>query len=262
MKRRCFGIAALLFPLLALVVRAAPAVESRGVQVTPSTIEMGAFYGGAKVHIGGTADASSKIIILVRGPSTAEVFNKVSRVGPIWVATGKVTISGVPVLLLIFSSDPIESSLNAAAIDRYQLNFAALMKTVEIATPAPDRDRIASDFLAFKAQRGTYRISFGSVELGVAGQGELPYTLDFEMPRGAAPGEYQVTVLECRNGDVAHQSQVALKLAEVGFPALIARLAREKAALYGFISVLIAMVAGFGIDFIAARIFKRRAAAH
>jgi hypothetical protein len=53
-----------------------------------------------------------------------------------------------------------------------------------------------------------------------------------------------------------------LAVVEVGFPALVARLATERASLYGIISVIIAMAAGFGIDFIASRIFKRRVAAH
>jgi hypothetical protein len=82
------------------------------------------------------------------------------------------------------------------------------------------------------------------------------------MPRSAKPGKYQVSVLDCRNGEVDKQSDADLGLVEVGFPALVARLAKEQASLYGIMSIIIAMVAGFGIDFIASRIFKRKAAVH
>ena len=262
MKSRQRLLLALPFLVVALFAHAAAALEPTTMKVLPSTVELGTLYGGATVHVVGMAGAGRKIIVVVRGPSAAEIFNKLSRVGPIWVNTGKITISGVPALLLIFSSEPVETSLNTAAIDNYQLSLGSLKKHMQIETKVPGRDRIADDFLAFKAHRATYRIAPGSVQLGVPNQGELPYNLDFEMPRSAKPGKYQVSVLECQDGQVAKQSDVDLMLVEVGFPALVARLAKEQASLYGIISVITAMLAGFGIDFIASRIFRRKAAAH
>ncbi|MFZ0960191.1 MAG: TIGR02186 family protein [Terriglobia bacterium] len=261
MKQRNLLFLTLQFLVLALLAQGATALDPTRPKVTPPTVGMGTFYGGAKVHVAGVAEAGSKVIVVVRGPSVAEVFNKLGRVGPIWVNTGKVSISGVPALLLVFSSESLNTCLNAAALDRYQLDLESLKKHMRIETKAPDRDRVADDFLVFKAHRATYRITSGSVHLGAPDQGELPYSLDFEMPRSAKPGKYQVSVLECRKGEVANQSDVDLGLVEVGFPALVARLAKEQASLYGIMSIIIAMVAGFGIDFIASRVFKRKAAA-
>jgi hypothetical protein len=39
-------------------------------------------------------------------------------------------------------------------------------------------------------------------------------------------------------------------------------LAMQRPAIYGVISVVIAMLAGFGIDFLASRLFKRKVAVH
>ena len=261
MRRQNPLVLTLQFLLLSLLAQTAAAVEPAKVKVTPPTVEMGTFYGGAKMHVAGMAGAGSKIIVVVRGPSAAEVFNKVGRVGPIWVNTGKVTISGAPSLLLIFSSEPVNTCLNSAAIDQYQLDLGSLKKHMQIETKAQDRDRIADDFLAFKARQGNYRINSVSVQMGALAQEGVPYSLDFEMPRSATPGKYQVSVLECRDGEVVNQADVDLAVVEVGFPALVARLAKERASLYGIISVIIAMVAGFGIDFIASRVFKRKVAA-
>jgi hypothetical protein len=258
------GLLLLTLPLLlfSLFTQAAAALEPAKLKITPSTVELGTFYGGARMHIAGMAGAGCKVIVVVRGPSATEVFNKLGRVGPLWVNTGKVTISAAPSLLLIFSSEPVNTFLISAAIDRYQLNLGSLKKHIQIETKAPDRDRVADDFLAFKAHQGTYRIIPHSVQIGAPDQGGLPYNLDFEMPRAATPGKYQVSVLECPNGEVTDKSDVDLEVVEVGFPALISRLAKERASLYGIISILIAMVAGFGIDFIVFHIFKRKAAAH
>jgi uncharacterized protein (TIGR02186 family) len=250
------------FLVLSLFAQAAAALEPAKVKITPSTVELGTFYGGTPMRVAGIAGAGSKIIVVVRGPFTAEVFNKVGRVGPIWVNTGKVTISAAPSLLLIFSSEPINTCLNSAAVEQYQLDLGSLKKHMRIETKAQDRDRIADDFLAFKAHQGNYRIKSASVQMGTLAQEGLPYSLDFEMPKSASPGKYEVSVLECRDGKVVNKADLDLAVVEVGFPALVARLATERASLYGIISVIIAMAAGFGIDFIASRIFKRRVAAH
>lgn len=260
--RNLIVVLTLPFLLLSWLAPAAAADAPSQVQVTPRVLELGTFYGGAKVHVAGIAAADSKVIIVVRGPSTAEVFNKLGRVGPIWVSTGKVTISGVPALLLIFSSAPVNACLNPAAIDHYELDPKSLKTHMQIETKAPEHNGIADDFLAFQAHQKKYRFNSVSVQMGALTERGLPYSLDFDMPKAAGPGKYQVNVLECRDGNVVNKADVDLPLVEVGFPALIARLARARASLYGIMAVIIAMAAGFGIDFLAARLFKRKVTAH
>ncbi len=262
MSRRNPLLLTLPFLLLSLLAQTLAAVEPAKVEVTPSTVKTGTFYGGAKMRIAGMASAGNKIIVVVRGPSAARVFNKLGRVGPIWVNTGKVTISGAPSLLMIFSSAPLNACLNSAVLDQYQLDLASLKKQVQTDAKAEDRDRLAYDFLAFKAKQGDYRLNSVSVHLGAASPEGLPYSLDFQMPRSATSGKYQVSVLECRDGEVVNHADVELAVVEVGFPALIASMAREHSSFYGFISVIIAMAAGFGIDFVASHVFERKVAAH
>ena len=260
MKRQSLMVFGLPFLVLALHGPTGAALAPFKMIVTPSTLELGTFYGGARISVAGMASAGSKVVVAVRGSSVAEVFNKVGRVGPIWVSTGRVTISDAPTLLFVFSSAPLSTCLNRAAIDQDQLDLASLKQHIQIRTRAPDRERVADDFLALKAHQGTYRVTSGSVQLGALDQGKLPYRVDFEMPRSAPPGNYRVSVIECRNGVMSHRSDANLVVVEASFPALIARLARDQAPFYGIISVVIAMVAGFGIDFIASRVFQRRAA--
>jgi uncharacterized protein (TIGR02186 family) len=236
-------------------------VEQARVKVTPAVVEMGTFYGGAKVQVEGIAGLGDRVVIVVRGSGASEVFNKVGRVGPIWVNTGKVTISAVPSVLLVFSSEPVSACLNRAALDSYQLDSAALKRQMRIETKVPDPG-IANDFLMLKAKRGIYQLAGGGIQTRAPGEDGLPYSLEFHLPRSVSPGIYRVSVLECRNGEVVENSEVDLRVVEVGFPALVVRLAMQRPATYGLISVVIAMLAGFGIDFIAARLFKRKVAVH
>ncbi len=235
--------------------------ESR-LKVTPETVRMGAFYGGAPVRVGGFTGPDEKVVIVVRGEKVTEVFNKAGRVGPIWVNTGKVTISGVPSLLLIFSSEPVNACLTRAAIDKYGLDPPALKKQMRIESKTRDYGRVADDYFLYKAKQGSYRLANGGIRMNQPDKDGVPYTLEFVLPKCAPAGQYEINVLECRNGEVVDSSDVPLKVVEVGFPALVVWLAAQHPSSYGILSVVVALFAGFGIDFVAARLFKRRMVGH
>ncbi|HZP02692.1 MAG TPA: TIGR02186 family protein [Terriglobia bacterium] len=237
------------------------AQESRP-RVIPETVRMGAFYGGAAVRVEGVSRSGENVIILVRGAKVKEVFNKVGRVGPIWVTTGKVTISDVPSLLLVFSPEPVGTCLTRAAIDKYGLDLPALKKQMHVESKTGDYDRIADDYFVYKIKRGTYQMDNRGIQQGQPDKNGTPYRLDFTLPKSAGPGQYEIKVLECRSHEVVRNSDLSFKVVEVGFPALIAWLAMEHSSAYGIIAVAVAMIAGFGIDFIAARLFKRKVVGH
>ena len=246
----------------AALARAATSSQPATVTVTPRVVQMGTFYGGAKVRVEGKVTPGSKVVVAVRGSDVTEFFNKVGRVGPIWINTGKVAVSGAPSLLMVFSSEPLDSCLTRAEIDQHQLDAAAIKKQIQIEPQAQGGDPIATDFLKLKVRQGSYRMVASAIETGSVEDGSLPYALEFVWPKNASPGAYEVSVYACREGEVKESLKGPLKVVEVGFPALVASMAREHASTYGIVSIVVAILAGFGIDFLATRLFKKRISAH
>jgi hypothetical protein len=254
------------------------------VKVTPPVVEMGTFYGGTKLRVEGTVASGSKVVVIVRGKDVTELFNRVGRVGPVWINTGKVSVSGVPSLLLVFSSEPVCDCLCRRAMDDCMCDFEAIKKQVRIKPEQEAADSIAEDFLKLKVRQGNYQMSGGGVRVGSAAQalgaasslvmaseaaevtpstdGTEPYSLEFTWPKSASVGTYEIRVHACRDGEVKESTMVPLKVLEVGFPVMITSLARGHASAYGVASIIIAMLAGFGIDFVTSRIFKRKIASH
>ncbi len=262
-QRKLFPpVATILVILAAVLAYAATPPQPVSVKVTPPVVPMGTFYGGAKVRVEGKVPPGSEVVVAVRGADVTEVFNKVGRVGPIWVNTGKVFISGIPSLLLVFSSKPVSTCLNRAEIDRYQLDAAAIKKGVEVKPREKGGDPITSDFVKLKIRQGNYRVAGGGIQTGRPDEEGLPYLADFIWPKNAPPGTYEVSVYACRDGEVKDTWEVPLEVVEVGFPAMIASLARNRPATYGIISIVVAIIAGFGIDFLATRLFKKKVAPH
>lgn len=231
-------------------------------KLTPPVIEMGLLYSGVRVRLEGAVRAGSKAVVVVRGGDREEVFNRKGRVGPIWLNVGKVRVSGVPSLFLRVTSEPLRSFLGRAAIDKYQLDEAAIKNQMRL-EPDADRDAIVAGWLTLKTADGTYALIRDAVTMGRAGQATVPYAVEFSWPKKAPPARYQVWVYECRNGEVTGVTSAPLPVVKVGFPEWLAKMAQASAALYGIVAVLAAAMAGFGIDFLAVLVFgKKRAAAH
>lgn len=242
-----------LLPLLAL------GSEQQLVNLTPPSIEMGTFYGGSAVRVEGSVERGCSPVVVVRGPTIKEAFNKKGRTGPIWVNAGKIEVSGVPSLFLCFSAQPVRALLGPETITRQGLDEAGLKAHLVIEPAKMDQPAIRDEYLKLKSAEGTVGVFPSAVEMGRPAEGGTPYTVEFDWPKKAQPGTYEVSVYECRDGAILRHSTVPLRVAAVGFPAALGRLARQHGALYGIIAVLIASLAGFGMDFVTSRVVRRRA---
>lgn len=235
------------------------ASEPLPVKVTPAVIEVRTTYSGAQVEVRGEVRIGARVIVMVRGPAKEEVFNRKRRVGPIWINSGKVRISGLPALLLRYVSDPAGAWLSSDSLRSYQLDESSVMEHVRVDPPDPAADRlIRADYLAMKAQQGMYLFTDGGVLIAEYGGKRASFTATFQWPRNAPPATYEVGVYEILRGSVARHSSVPLKVVEVGFPAAVFDLATRRAPIYGALAVLVAVLAGFGIDFLATLLFGKR----
>ena len=253
----------LVAPATLLSLSESTAPEPLPVRVTPAVIEVRTTYSGAQVEVRGEVRIGARVVLTVSGPTKEEVFNRKRRVGPIWINSGKVRISGVPSLLLRYSSEPIGNWLSIDSLRSYQLDESSVMEHVRVDPPDPAADRlIRADYLAMKAKQGMYLFTDGGVTLAEYGGRRASFTATFQWPKNAPPATYEVGVYEILRGSVARHSSVPLKVVEVGFPAAIFDLATNRAPIYGALAVLVAVLAGFGIDFLATLLFGRRRVAH
>ncbi len=226
-------------------------------KLTPETIRMGAFYSGVPLRIEGTVQPGSSVVVVVRGPDIEEVFNLKGRAGPIWINKGKVHVSGVPSLFLCFHAGPLKETLSPAVLEKYQIGYEEIQKQMRIQPPDQDREVVRASFINLKTQENVYRNIRYGVKMGSATAAGTPFSVEFHWPRRAPPAVYEVKAYECRDHQVVGQTTASLQVVEVGFPAWMAWFARQHASLYGMMAVVVAMLAGFGIDLLVSR-FRRK----
>lgn len=225
-------------------------------RIRPEVIRMDAFYGGAEVRVEGEAPSGSGVYLVVKGPEIEESFNKKGRFGPIWANTGKVRIAGVPALFLGFSSAPLATLLSREALDAGQLDVAAIQTQMKVDPPAMDQPLVRENYLKLKADQGILKVTEGVVSVA-PGEGTSRYSVSFAWPKVAPPADYRLEVHACRDGAVVSRAELPLKVIKVGFPEKMAGMAKNRAVLYGILCILVATLAGLGIDFIASKLGGR-----
>ncbi len=252
----CLSLVCSLLPLFAEQSETAP------LTLDPEVIEMGAFYGGATLKINGSVDPGTEVIVVVRGPAVEETFNKKRHAGPIWINSGKVHISGVPSLFLSISGRPVDSILSREAIDRFQLDAESIKQQMQVDPEGVDEDVIRDNYMTLKIDEGILQTFEKSVSMGAEAGGEQPFSIEFQWPKRARPNTYEIKAYECRDGAVVGEVSKNLEVVKMGFPAKLSYLASDRAKIYGFLCVLIALIAGFGIDFLASLLGKKGMTAH
>jgi len=235
-----------------------PACGFCTIRLSPQNIELGALYRAVTVRIEGEIQAGSQLAVAVRGASVKEEFNKKGRVGPIWLNVGKVEISGVPSLLVSFWNVPLEQILSRQEADRLQLDKQAIIRQMRVRPPELDQPELREHYWALKTQQGAYRIGAGGLRLEPAGPDKQRYTVEFVWPRLGQPGDYTVSAYECREGKVIRESSATLSVRRVGLSAAVVNLAHNRPPVYGAMAVLVAAIAGFGIDLLVSRSARKR----
>lgn len=245
--------------------------------LTPEAIAMGAFYNGARVRIEGTAPADSSVLVIIEGTERDEFFNRKGRIGLIWLTVDRIHVKHAPSIFLRFTSAPLGSMVDERDIQKYDLDEAAILDRIRVLSHCkcsltarqqqsgahdvvPDASYAAllcADFLKLKEGEGIYFEQSGAVKVVPSASG-ASYALVFDWPKKIPPGRYRVAAYACRGQQVIAQSAATLELAEVGFPAYMAKLASTNPWIYGIAAVLAAILAGFLTDLFTSRLQRRR----
>jgi hypothetical protein len=203
------------------------------------------------VVIRGSTEKGNQLWVTITGTTTAEPFNKKGRLGPFWANVGKITVTGVPSLHLIASEGPPAKAPHRVLTDKYLLDLDALRRQIKIDPADPDLTMVQNEYLKLKQSQGRFALFEGAVK-----KSQGTYEARFPWPDSVPTGTYQIQVYHVRQQQLQRIESQELKVELVGFPRFIAYMAFERGALYGMLSVVIAL----GVGFIMGLVFKKKGA--
>lgn len=236
--------------LLALPVRAEEIVSG----VSQSGVSITTNFDGTAIMVYGAAirDAPPpdwpllQVIITIEGPSAPLVVRKKERVAGIWLNRGAVQIASAPSFYAVATTGDIGDILSPAADAKYHVTIP---QTIEAVGSSADQGQYIAALQRIRAESGSYRLAQDSVLL----LRQSLFRTDISLPANLVEGMYKVRIFLTRGGEVVDMQESQIDVAKAGLERALYNLAMQSPLIYGVLSLLMAMVAGWG----ASELFKR-----
>ena len=219
------------------------------------------FYHGSSVSVKGVSDPGRDLVVKITSPEGHQVLKRKGKVGGVlWMNVGTLTFERTPNLYEVFSTRKINDILQTSEQEKHLIGYPALEKYVKIEGTENEADRADwfAQFVKFKEASKLYTAKESTVETTTLADGHMEYYVLTAWPYQAAPGDYTVTVYAVKDGKVVEQAESHVKVEQVGMVKTLATMAKNNAAIYGFLSIGIALGAGFGVGMI----FRKGGGAH
>lgn len=197
------------------------------------------------------------IVVVVRGPNeTASIMRK-QRVFGIWVSTAAVSFDEAPSFFAVLSNRPLRQIASPQAILRYQLDPGASAQLASTVPRGADSSAYRNALVRLRHQQGLYQSYAGRTSPDRRGgltmyQGGL-FRAVVRLPANAPIAEYHADSYLFRDGRLISSQRIPVNIARVGIERTIHDLATNASLLYGVVTVLLALAAGWG----AATLFRR-----
>jgi uncharacterized protein (TIGR02186 family) len=207
-------------------------------------------FTGTDVLLFGATDGPGDIAVVVRGPAKDEIVRRKERFGPIWANAGAVTFRGVPSYYRVLSSRPLEEFAPQMLLSRYQIGLDTIrMVDVDEDVTTEQMAEFRKALLRLKSEDNLYDQGVGAVNL----MSNRLFRTELHFPAYVPTGTYLVEVYLFRDGQITSAEIVPLNISKVGVSAEIYDFAHGLAPLYGILSIMLAVGAGWA----ASALFRR-----
>lgn len=183
-----------------------------------------------------------EVIATVQGPSGPLTVRRKERKFGIWMNTASVSIGRAPSFYAIASSAPLNVALSETENLRHEVTIPRAIRAVGIAAEAEDAPVFLDALIRLRRNSKDYSLDEGSVNLAES----TLFRADVALPANLVEGEYKVRLFITRDGVVVDKHEEIITVHKDGFERWIYNLAHEQPLIYGLLSLLLAVVAGWG----------------
>lgn len=242
--------------LLALLLAASPAAAQApdlAAGITEEEVSVGANYGGARLTVFGAhwrrGRAPSDVVVVLRGPAEVQVIRRKRQVAGLWINADPVKFTNVPSFFALASTRPVNNFLSARTIDELGLDAGAIPQ-LEGGTPADtDSASYRRAIVRLKRAEGLYPYDAKALKLDEDGL----FQVAFAIPPNAPIGRYAVDVYLFRDARLVKRKENEIRINRIGIEKTVHTAAQKRPLLYGFVSVLLALAAGYAAAFVFRR---------
>ncbi len=210
------------------------------------------FYHGSTVSVSGVSDPDADLVIKITSPEGHQALRKKGKVaGLLWMNVGNLDYENVPALYFLTATKKPEDILAPGELDKAVIGYPALARHAEVKPVSDEQEKARwfAEFIRYKEASRVYGITSGNINMSEKDGKHTYYTL-FQWPYQASPGDYTVTAYAVKGGKIVETAESHVLVEQVGVVKRLADMAKSRGALYGAISILAALGAGFGVGLV------------
>lgn len=230
----------LLAILTGIWLRAAVCAEPLVTHLDVDHVDVSTRFQGQRILLFGAVPQGTDVIIKVVSPEQEVDLARKSRIGPLWLDSGHVTVHGAPGLMYLMSSRPIGELLDSTEHEELGLTLSSALKSAALTGDAATDPRWRAALLRLKRRVGYYVESEQGVEL----EGGRLFYAHIDLPPESPLGIYRMSIYLLRDREVVQRQHENLVVQEVRLEHWISNVAHGYAWSFGALLSLSMMVLG------------------
>lgn len=188
------------------------------------------------------------VIVTLEGPSGPVTIRHKTREMGIWVNTSSVGVASAPSYYAVASSDPLSEILDPAQDVIQRISIPLALRSFSGPIEVDDARPFTEALLRIRENEDLYQLDEGAVHIVQ----DTLFRADFKLPSNLTEGDYKTRIFLTRDGKVVDQHRAAIYVRRVGLERWLYMLSKNYAAIYGLMSLALAVIAGWA----AAEAFK------
>lgn len=198
-------------------------------------------FGAVKRDAPAPGSAPLQVIVTLEGPPNPVDISRKGHVWGIWINTQRVRVTSAPAFYAIATSGPLKDVLSQTEDLRYKITIPQAIQDTGVASQVPDGEAFIDALIRIRKDQGLYVLDQGTVAVE---QSTLFHT-DIKLPANLTEGLYKARIFLTRNGQVVDVHQTDIRVRKTGLERWLYELATNQPPIYGLLSLLIAIAAGW-----------------
>lgn len=253
-------------PVLALALLAAPAAaqfneppsrpngkftEHLDIGISTDEIAIAPDFAGADITVFGAVDGVDElllaigvydIVVALEGPAREATVRRKERVLGIWVNRHSIAFEPIPASYSISSTRPLENITKPMELSARDTGIDNIRLVPTGAVGDGSRlNEFREAFRRIKQTSGLYQ----RLPSGVQFVSKSLFKASVRLPANIPIGQHTVRAELYRNGEFIMEAKVPLRVVKTGLEQFIYDLAHQQSVVYGFLSVLFAVITGW-----------------
>jgi uncharacterized protein (TIGR02186 family) len=198
-------------------------------------------YGAIKRDAPVPKDWPLDVIVAVTGPLEPVIVRKKERKLGIWVNDAGVKVDAAPSLYAVATTGPFRDIISFTDDFRYKVGIENLVHFIGETDDEVFKEGYPEALVRIRKAKGIYFELIGAVKVTE----ETLFETRIQLPANLVEGDYRARIFLLRDKTVLDVFEAVIEVRKVGLERWIYTMAQEQSALYGILSILVALTAGW-----------------